>query len=94
MSEQEQAPGAPESVVEAARVRLADWLTAQAQAPDLGVTPEDLAAWVARPVEEYLVFVPPGYANQVFLVADHGISSYAPSRQTLEDAIVAARPQG
>jgi hypothetical protein len=44
-------------------------------------------------VEEFLVFVPPGFANLIFLVADHGISSFAPSEQTLEQAMAAARPQ-
>jgi hypothetical protein len=94
MTEQEQgtSAAAPDPVVEAARVRLAEWLTAQAPSPELGATPEDLAEWEARPAEEYLLFIPPGYANQVFLVADHGISSFAPSAQTLDEAMAAARP--
>lgn len=81
----------PDPAVEAARVRLAEWLTAQAPTPELGATPEDLAEWQARPEAEFLLFVPPGYANQLFLVGEHGISSYAPSHQTLDEAIVAAR---
>jgi len=92
MSEQQPAE-VPAEVVEAGRVRLAEWLTAQAPSPDLGATPEDLADWQARPAEEFLVFVPPGYANQVFLVAEHGVSSFAPSEQSLDEAIAAARPQ-
>ena len=80
-------------VVEAARVRLAEWLTAEAPSPEYGATPEDLAEWAVRPEGEFLVFIPPGYANQLFLVAEHGISSFAPSLQTLDDAIAAARNQ-
>jgi hypothetical protein len=92
MSEQE-ATVAPPEVAQAGRVRLAEWLTAEAPTPELGATAEELADWAAYQVQEYLVFVPPGYANQMFLVADHGISSFAPSEQTLEQAMVAARPQ-
>jgi hypothetical protein len=83
----------PAEVAEAGRVRLAAWLTAEAATPELGATPEDLAEWSAHQVEEYLLFVPPGYANLMFLVAEHGISSFAPSEQTLEEAMVAARPR-
>lgn len=83
----------PAAVVEAARVRLAEWLTAQAPTPELGATPEDLAEWAVRPEGEFLLFIPPGYANQLFLVAEHGISSFAPSMQTLDDAIAAVRKQ-
>ncbi|TCO28194.1 hypothetical protein EV652_106179 [Kribbella steppae] len=83
----------PAEVAEAGRVRLAEWLTAEAPTPELGATPEELADWTAHQVEEYLVFVPPGYANLLFLVADHGISSFAPSQQSLEEAMAAARPQ-
>jgi hypothetical protein len=78
---------------QAARVRLAEWLTAAAPRPELAAAPEDLAAWAAHQAAEYVVLVPPGYANLLFLVADHGISSFAPSEQTLEQAMVAARPQ-
>lgn len=85
--------GVPAEAVEAARVRLAEWLTAEAPRPELAATPEDLADWQAQPAEEYLVFVPPGYANRVFLVADHGISSFAPSEMSLEQAMAAGRPQ-
>lgn len=85
--------GVPAEVVEAARARLAEWLTAQAPTPELGATPEELADWAVRPAEEFLVFIPPGYANQLFLVAEDGISSFAPSTQTLDDAIAAARSQ-
>lgn len=92
MSEQQPAD-VPAEVIEAGRVRLAEWLTAQAPSPDLGATPEDLADWQARPAEEFLVFVPPGYANQVFLVSEHGVSSFAPSEQSLDEAMAAARPQ-
>jgi hypothetical protein len=77
----------------AARVRLAEWLTAQAPRPELAATPEELADWSAHQAAEYVVLLPPGYANLLFLVADHGISSFAPSEQTLEQAMVAARPQ-
>ncbi len=92
MSDQDPAE-VPAEVAEAGRVRLAEWLTAAAPTPELGATPEQLADWTAHQVEEYLVFVPPGYANLVFLVAEHSISSFAPSEQTLAEAIVAARPQ-
>ncbi len=84
---------APDDVAQAGRIRLAEWLTSEAPSPELGATPEELADWAAYQVEEYLVFVPPGYANLIFLMADHGISSFAPSEQTLEQAMVAARPQ-
>ncbi|TDD28018.1 hypothetical protein E1218_08785 [Kribbella turkmenica] len=84
---------APDDVAQAGRVRLAAWLTAEAPGPDLGATPEELADWPAYQVEEFLVFVPPGFANLIFLLSDHGISSFAPSEQTLEQAIAAARPQ-
>ena len=84
---------APDDVAQAGRVRLAEWLTAEAPSPELGTTPEELAEWPAYQVEEFLVFVPPGYANLIFLLTDHGISSFAPSEQTLEQAMAAARPQ-
>ena len=89
----EQPATVPDEIAQAARVRLAEWLTAQAPQPELATTPEELADWTAHQAEEYLVLVPPGYANLLFLVADHGISSFAPSEQTLEQAMVAARPQ-
>ncbi|WP_020384849.1 hypothetical protein [Kribbella catacumbae] len=92
MTDQEPAE-VPAEIAEAARVRLAEWLTAEAPTPELGATPEDLADWTAHQAEEYLVFVPPGYANLLFLVAEHGISSFAPSEQSLEQAMAAARPQ-
>ncbi|MFG1814148.1 hypothetical protein ACGFIF_10315 [Kribbella sp. NPDC049174] len=83
----------PAEIADAGRVRLAEWLTAEAPTPELGATPEELADWSAHQVEEFLLFVPPGYANLMFLVAEHGISSFAPSEQTLEEAMVAARSQ-
>jgi hypothetical protein len=89
----EESAVAPDDVAQAGRVRLAEWLTAEAPSPELGATPEELADWPAYQVEEFLVFVPPGFANLIFLVADHGISSFAPSEQTLEQAMAAARPQ-
>jgi hypothetical protein len=92
MSEQEPA-AVPDEVAQAGRVRLAEWLTAEAPTAELGATPDELADWAAYQAEEFLVFVPPGYANQIFLVAEHSISSFAPSEQTLEQAMAAARPQ-
>jgi hypothetical protein len=89
----EQSATVPEEVAQAVRVRLAEWLTAQAPRPELAATPEELADWTAHRAQEYVVLVPPGYANLLFLVADHGISSFAPSEQTLEQAMVSARPQ-
>ena len=89
---EQEATGTPDLAADAARTRLAEWLTAQAATADVAASVEDLQEWAVRPIEEYLVFVPPGLANQVFLVADHGISSYAPSERTLDDAILAARP--
>jgi hypothetical protein len=83
----------PEEAARAARVRVAEWLTARAPRPELAAMPEELADWTAHQAEEYVVLVPPGYANLLFLVADHGVSSFAPSEQTLEQAMVAARPQ-
>ncbi|WP_327635035.1 hypothetical protein OHB24_34280 [Kribbella sp. NBC_00482] len=81
----------PDEVARAGRERLAEWLTAQASERELGATPEQLADWTAYQVEEYLLFVPPGYANLMFLVADHGIRSFAPSEMTVATAIAAAR---
>ena len=82
----------PAEQIEAARVRLAAWLTAQVpDNPELGTTPEELADWRVRPEQEFLLFIPPGYANRMFLVAEHGISGYAPSQTTLDEAIAAAR---
>ncbi|GAA0585220.1 hypothetical protein HPO96_10320 [Kribbella sandramycini] len=99
LSQQTQPPPPPSAVqpaadpaIEAARARLAEWLTAQSpDDPEYAATPEDLAGWDARPQDEFLLFVPPGYANQIYLVADRGISVFAPSQTTLEDAIAAAR---
>jgi hypothetical protein len=91
MSEQESAL-APDDVAQAGRVRLAEWLTAQA-APELGTTVEELAGWPAYQAEEFLVFVPPGFTNRMFLLGDHGVTSFAPSEQTLEQAMAAARSQ-
>ncbi|MFI6676950.1 hypothetical protein [Kribbella sp. NPDC050470] len=79
----------PEEVAQATRVRLAEWLTGQASRPELGATLEELADWTAHQAAEYVVLVPPGYANLLFLVGDHGISSFAPSEQTLEQAMQA-----
>lgn len=81
----------PDAVAWAGRVRLAEWLTAQAPEPALGATPEELAGWAAYQVEEFLLFVPPGYANLLFLVSEHGVSSFAPSEQPLAAAMAAAR---
>jgi hypothetical protein len=92
MSEQESAL-APDEVAQAGRVRLAEWLTAQAASPELGTTVEELAEWPAYQAEEFLVFVPPGFTNRMFLLADHGITSFAPSEQTLPQAMEAARSQ-
>jgi hypothetical protein len=92
MSEQESAL-APDDVAQAARVRLAEWLTAEAGNPELATSVEELAAWPAYQAEEFLVFVPPGFANRMFLLGDHGITSFAPSEQTLAQAMTAARAQ-
>ncbi|MGZ0145464.1 hypothetical protein ACXJJ3_00230 [Kribbella sp. WER1] len=94
MTDQNPAPTVPAEVADAGRVRLAEWLNRQAATPEERTTPEELAEWAAYQVEEYLVYVPPGYANAMFLVADHGISSFQPSRLPLEQAMIAARPQG
>ncbi|MFI5694925.1 hypothetical protein ACIA58_23935 [Kribbella sp. NPDC051586] len=75
----------------AARVRLAEWLSAED--PEYPVAADDITDWSVEREAEFLVFVPPGYANQVFLVADHGISWYAPSQKRFEDAVAAARAQ-
>ncbi|MGW7683055.1 hypothetical protein ACWGID_20140 [Kribbella sp. NPDC054772] len=93
MTDQDPAPVVPDDVAQAGRVRLAEWLTAESSDPDNSATPEDLAEWAAYQAEEYLVFVPPGYSNLMFLVADHGISSFQPSLQSLDAAMIAARPQ-
>ena len=93
MTDQDPAPVAPYEVAQAGRVRLAEWLTAEVPSPELGSTPEELADWTAYQVEEFLLFVPPGYANLLFLLGEHSIISFAPSEQTLEQAMVAARPQ-
>lgn len=79
----------PDAEAAAGRIRLAEWLNSQGL--DYTVTPEALMAWSVRREAEFLVFVPPGYANQVFLVAEHGISWYAPSRTRFDDALVDAR---
>ncbi|MFG1909948.1 hypothetical protein [Kribbella sp. NPDC048928] len=71
------------------RARLAAWLSAQDPAEPVAV--DQLADWSVEQEAEFLVFVPPGYANQVFLVAEHGISWYAPSQKRFEDAVAAAR---
>lgn len=92
MSEQESAL-APDDVAQAARVRLAEWLTAEAGNPELATSVEELAAWPAYQADEFLVFVPPGFANRMFLLGGHGITSFAPSEQTLDQAMTAARAQ-
>lgn len=81
----------PDEVARAGRVRLAQWLTDQAPDRGLGAAPEDLAGWGAYQVEEFLLLVPPGYANLMFLVGEHGVWSFAPSEQTLATAMAAAR---
>lgn len=86
-------PDVPDEVAQAGRARLADWLNAEAPTPEHRTSPEELAAWAAYQAEEYLVFVPPGYSNVMFLVADHGITSFQPSQQSLDQAMIAARPQ-
>ncbi len=93
MSEQESAL-APDDVAQAGRVRLAEWLTAEADGnPELATSVEELAAWPAYQAEEFLIFVPPGFANRMFLLGEHGITSFAPSEQTLDQAMTAARTQ-
>jgi len=92
MSEQE-AVVAPDDVAQAGRVRLAEWLTAEAAGPELATTAEELAGWPAYQAEEFLVFVPPGFSNRMYLLGDHGITSFAPSEQTLVQAMEAARAQ-
>ncbi|HEY3560143.1 MAG TPA: hypothetical protein VGL05_21890 [Kribbella sp.] len=74
-----------------ARARLASWLSAED--PEDPVTADELLDWPVTREDEFLVLVPPGYANQVYLLADHGISWYAPSRQSFEDALAVARAQ-
>jgi hypothetical protein len=75
-----------------ARTRLAEWLTAQTpDDPELAATPEDLAGWDVREQDEFLLFIPPGYANQIYLVGERGISVFAPSQTRLEDALASAR---
>jgi hypothetical protein len=91
MTDQDPAPTAPDDVAQAGRVRIAEWLTAQAPTPELGTAVEELADWTAYEVEEFLLFVPPGYANLMVLLTEQGISSFQPSEQTLEQAMVAAR---
>lgn len=93
MTDQNPAPAVPDDVAQAGRVRLAEWLNAEAPTPEHRTTPEELADWAAYQAEEYLVFVPPGYSNLMFLVADHGITSFQPSLQSLDQAMAAARPQ-
>ncbi|MFF0342958.1 hypothetical protein [Kribbella sp. NPDC004875] len=93
MTDQDPASTVPDDVAQAGRVRLAEWLTAESSEPGNATSPEDLAEWAAYQAEEFLVFVPPGYSNLMFLVADHGISSFQPSLQSLDQAMIAARAQ-
>ncbi|HZX03894.1 hypothetical protein [Kribbella sp.] len=80
-----------DDVLATARRRLAGWLAEQAAGPEYSVTEQDLADWDAERVDEFVVLTPPGYANQVFLVGDESVDSYAPSRTSFDDALAAAR---
>jgi hypothetical protein len=82
-----------DEVAQAGRERLAEWLTAEAPTPDLATSAEELAEWSAYQVEEFVLFVPPGYANLMYLVSEHGITSYQPSMQSIQQAMSAARSQ-
>jgi hypothetical protein len=43
------------------------------------------------PVDGWLMFDPPGFADRVFLVANDDAFDLAPSEQTLDEALAAAR---
>ncbi|WP_427892977.1 hypothetical protein ACQHIV_08795 [Kribbella sp. GL6] len=82
-----------EDVIAAARIRLAEWLVLQAAGPEYATTVQDLADWDAERVHEFVVLTPPGFANQVFLVGEESVDSYAPSSTSFDDALAAARAQ-
>ncbi|WP_405059493.1 hypothetical protein OG474_43140 [Kribbella sp. NBC_01505] len=74
----------------AARAHLAGWL-AQHSIDPASWTPEVLDTWQTSTVDEWIVIVPPGYANQIYLVADGTVFPFPPSHLSLDEAIAAAR---
>jgi hypothetical protein len=73
-----------------ARTVLAAWLAQHSVAPDTW-TPEALQGWHTAHAEQWIVFMPPGNANRLFLVANGNVFSFAPSELSLANAVVAAR---
>lgn len=70
---------------------LAQWLTANSADPSVPWPVEGLAAWRLHPVEEWFLAEPPGNVNRLFLVSGALVYSFAPSNESVEDALRAAR---
>jgi len=73
-----------------AREQLAAWLAEHSATPE-ECTVEALESWDTQQVDEWLMFDPPGFANRLFLVADDNVFDFAPSEQSLPEALAAAR---
>ena len=85
---------APDDVAELsrhARAVLAEWLTANSANASEPVLPEDLGSWRWRLTEDWVLFEMPGLTNTLFLVDDPVVYDFSPSRQSVADALVAAR---
>jgi hypothetical protein len=89
MTQYHEAPGTPE-----AKHLLAQWLTANSADPCSPWTAAGLASWRLHPIEEWFLAEPPGYANRLFLVSPQLVYSFAPSNESVEDALEAARRLG
>lgn len=76
---------------DAVRQALAHWLTANSADPSVAWPVEGLAAWRLHPVEEWFLAEPPGGVNRLFLVSGPVVYSFAPSNESVEDALRAAR---
>jgi hypothetical protein len=57
-------------------------------------TAGSFADWQIHPYKEWLVFnSPDGYTNQLYLVAGGVVHPFSLSRETIEEAVAAARAQ-
>ena len=63
------------------------WLTANSVQP---WRREDLDGWRVAELDGWTLFDPPGQANRMFLVAGETVYAFAPSDESVEQALVNA----
>lgn len=91
MSDETTQPDIPAERLAAGRARLAAWIGEHSMSAKHGEV--DVSGYKVGALDEWLVFSSPTRSNHVYLVAGDVVYSYAPSLQTLADAVVAARDE-